>query len=118
MTVQRCPWAKTPLEIQYHDEEWGVPEYDDRKLFEMLVLEGAQAGLSWRTILERREGYRLAFDKFEPATVAAYDESKRAELLQDKRIIRNRAKIDAAIRNAQAFLRTREEFGSFAAYAW
>ena len=115
----RCSWAGTdPLYVAYHDTEWGVPEHDDRRLFEMLVLEGAQAGLSWLMILRRREGYRRAFDGFDPRIVAAYDERKVAELLTDAGIVRNRLKILAAIRNAQKFLEVQQEFGSFAAYQW
>ncbi len=115
----RCSWAGTdPLYVAYHDAEWGVPEHDDRRLFEMLVLEGAQAGLSWLMILRRREGYRRAFDGFDPRIVAAYDERKVAELLTDAGIVRNRLKILAAIRNAQKFLEVQQEFGSFAAYQW
>ena len=115
----RCSWAGTdPLYVAYHDTEWGVPEHDDRRLFEMLVLEGAQAGLSWLMILRRREGYRRAFDGFDPRIVAAYDERKVAELLTDTGIVRNRLKILAAIRNARKFLDVQQEFGSFAAYQW
>ena len=104
--------------LPYHDEEWGVPQHDDRKLFEFLILEGAQAGLSWETILQRREGYRAAFDGFDPRRVARYDERKTAALLQDPRIIRNRLKVAAAVTNAQAFLRVQKEFGSFDRYLW
>ena len=115
----RCAWSTNdPLYIAYHDEEWGTPVREDRRLFEMLCLEGAQAGLSWFTILQRREGYRLAFDQFDPVIVATYDEVKRETLLQDARIIRNRAKIRAFVQNAQAFLRVQSEFGSFADYIW
>ena len=115
----RCSWAGTdPLYVAYHDTEWGVPERDDRRLFEMLVLEGAQAGLSWLMNLRRREGYRRGFDGFDPRIVAAYDERKVAELLTDAGIVRNRLKILAAIRNAQKFLEVQQEFGSFAAYQW
>ena len=117
--VERCGWATSdPLYIEYHDTEWGVPEHDDRKLFEMLILEGAQAGLSWITILKRREGYRRAFDNFDPATVAAYDEAKVEQLLQDTGIIRNRAKIRSTIANARQFLAVQAERGSFDAYLW
>ncbi|MFZ0216009.1 MAG: DNA-3-methyladenine glycosylase I [Candidatus Dormiibacterota bacterium] len=116
---RRCPWgANDPLLLAYHDEEWGVPSRDERHLFEMLVLEGAQAGLSWRSILQRRDGYRHAFADFDPAAVASYDERRRRELLIDPGIIRNRAKIAAAVGNAQAFLRVAEEAGSFAAFLW
>jgi len=115
----RCGWAgEEPLYVAYHDEEWGVPLHDDRALFEFLVLEGAQAGLSWWTILNKRENYRRAFDGFDPAAVAAYDEVKIAALLNDPGIVRNRLKINAAVRNARAFLRVQEEFGSFDAYMW
>lgn len=117
--MPRCAWAEgSDLYRRYHDEEWGVPSHDDRHLFEMLILEGAQAGLSWSTILNRRDGYRAAYDGFDPAKVARYDEKKQAELLQDPRIVRNRAKIAASVLNAQAFLRIQEEFGSFDAYIW
>jgi DNA-3-methyladenine glycosylase I len=118
MTV-RCGWATNdPLYLAYHDDEWGVPAHDDRELFEMLTLEGAQAGLSWITILRKRESYRAAFDNFEPATVAAYGEEKIAALLADTGIVRNRLKIAAAIRNARAFLEIQHEHGSFDAYLW
>ena len=118
MTV-RCAWAGTdPLYVAYHDEEWGVPLHDDRKLFEMLILEGAQAGLSWITILRRREGYRRAFDGFDPGVVAGYGEEKIAELLDDTGIIRNRQKVRSAVNNAQRFLELQAEFGSFDAYIW
>lgn len=118
MTV-RCTWAGTePLYVAYHDEEWGVPVHDDRKLFEMLILEGAQAGLSWITILKRREGYRRAFDGFDPNVVAAYGDEKIAELLQDVGIIRNRQKVHSAVNNARRFLDVQAEFGSFDAYLW
>ncbi|MBF6591939.1 MAG: DNA-3-methyladenine glycosylase I [Ktedonobacterales bacterium] len=115
----RCAWAESsPLALDYHDREWGVPTHDDRQLFELLLLEGAQAGLSWETILKKRDAYRLAFDGFDVAAIARSDERKRAELLANVGIIRNRAKIAAAIQNAQAVLRVREEFGGFAAYLW
>lgn len=115
----RCPWAgRTELERAYHDLEWGVPEHDDRRLFEFLILEGAQAGLSWLTILKKREAYRAAFDGFDPERVARYDDAKRAELLSNSGIVRNRLKVDAAIGNARVFLRVREAFGSFDAYVW
>jgi DNA-3-methyladenine glycosylase I len=115
----RCAWARgDPLYIDYHDTEWGVPQHDDRKLFEFLVLEGAQAGLSWLTILRKRENYREAFDNFDAGKVAAYDTKKLAELLSDKGIVRNRLKIEAAIQNARAFLALQKEFGSFDAYIW
>ncbi len=115
----RCEWAVgTPLIIDYHDREWGVPEHDDRKLFELLILEGAQAGLSWMTILRKREGYRKAFDGFDAAKIAAYGEEKAAELLGNSEIVRNRLKVRAAIGNATAFLAVQREFGSFDAYMW
>ena len=115
---RRCEWAKTALSIRYHDEEWGVPVHDDRTLFEFLVLEGAQAGLSWETILKKRENFRAAFDRFDPAKVARYARRKAERLLGDAGIIRNRLKIDSAIRNAKAFLAVQEAFGSFDAYLW
>ena len=116
---RRCAWAGTdPLYVAYHDEEWGVPVHDDRRLFEFLVLEGAQAGLSWSTILRKRDAYRRAFDRFDPRKVARYDRRKIAALLADAGIVRNRAKIESAIKNAKAFLEVQEEFGSFDAYQW
>ncbi len=119
MTQTRCAWAgDDPLYIAYHDEEWGVPCHDERKLFEMLCLEGAQAGLSWITILRKRENYRVAFDNFDVEAVAAYDEEKIATLLQDAGIVRNKLKVNAFVRNAQAFLRVQEEFASFDTYVW
>jgi DNA-3-methyladenine glycosylase I len=119
MVVKRCSWCgEDPLYVAYHDEEWGVPVYDDRTLFEFLILEGAQAGLSWSTILKKREGYRAAFDGFEPAIVARYDERKTAELLADAGIVRNRLKVASAVSNAQAFLAVQEECGSFSNYIW
>jgi DNA-3-methyladenine glycosylase I len=118
-TKNRCAWAgDDPLYVQYHDEEWGVPVHDDRRLFEMLILEGAQAGLSWITVLRKRENYRRAFDNFDVEKVAGYDDSKVAELLQNPGIIRNKLKVNAAVTNAQAFIRVQEEFGSFDAYIW
>lgn len=114
----RCHWARTELSIAYHDQEWGVPVHDDRKLFEFLILEGAQAGLSWETILRKRENYRTAFDDFDPRKVARYDQRKIKRLLNDAGIIRNRLKINAAIGNARAFLAIQKEFGSFDAYVW
>ncbi len=115
----RCPWAeKDPLYLPYHDEEWGVPLHDDRRLFEMLILEGAQAGLSWLTILRKRQGYRRAFDGFDPVRVAGFTEKRCAELLADAGIVRNRLKIAAAIGNARAFLKLVEERGSFDRYLW
>jgi DNA-3-methyladenine glycosylase I len=118
MPVTRCPWATTDLSRLYHDEEWGVPTHDERTLFELLVLEGAQAGLSWETILKKRQGYRRAFDNFDPALVARYDDRKVAELLADPGIVRNKAKIAAAIQNARAFLDVQQERGSFDTYIW
>jgi DNA-3-methyladenine glycosylase I len=119
MPPTRCWWAgDDPLYIAYHDEEWGLPVHDDRKLFEMLILEGAQAGLSWITILRRREGYRRAFDNFDPERIARYTERKKAVLLQDEGIIRNRAKIDAAIQNARAYLELRDQGSSLDAFLW
>jgi DNA-3-methyladenine glycosylase I len=116
--MPRCPWATQPPEIAYHDTEWGVPLHDDRALFELLILEGAQAGLSWSTVLRKRENYRVAFDGFDAVKIAAYGDAKVAELLANPGIIRNRLKIAATIRNAAAYLRIREEFGSFDAYLW
>jgi DNA-3-methyladenine glycosylase I len=116
----RCFWANTedPLYLAYHDQEWGVPVHDDRLLFEFLILEGAQAGLSWYTILKKRPNYHSAFEGFDPQKIAAFDDLKVAELLANPGIIRNRLKINAAIRNAQAFLRIQQEFISFDAYMW
>jgi DNA-3-methyladenine glycosylase I len=114
----RCGWARNELSICYHDEEWGVPVHDDRTLFEFLVLEGAQAGLSWDIILKKREHYRAVFDNFEVAKVARYQDGKVAKLLGDAGIIRNRLKVAAAIQNAKAFLAVQKEFGSFDAYLW
>jgi DNA-3-methyladenine glycosylase I len=116
--VRRCHWAKSPLMIEYHDHEWGVPLHDDRKLFELLILEGAQAGLSWETILNKRENYRRAFDDFDPMKISRYDKQKVRALLADSGIVRNRLKIAATIGNAQAFLAVEEEFGSFDHYVW
>jgi DNA-3-methyladenine glycosylase I len=119
MTKTRCAWAgDDPLYVRYHDREWGVPLRDDRRLFEFLVLEGAQAGLSWITILKKRENYRKAFDGFDPKKVAAFGENKIAALLADAGIVRNRLKISAAVRNAHTFLEIQGEFGSFDAYLW
>jgi DNA-3-methyladenine glycosylase I len=115
----RCEWAgNDPLYVAYHDKEWGVPAHDDRTLFEMLILDGAQAGLSWLTILRKRENYREAYDHFDPGKVAEYDEHKVEELLANAGIVRNRRKVEASIRNAKAFLAIQEEFGSFDAYIW
>jgi DNA-3-methyladenine glycosylase I len=118
--AKRCAWAadSTPTMQAYHDGEWGVPSHEDRRHFEFLLLEGAQAGLSWSTILNRREGYRRAFDGFDPVRVARYTPSKARELMLDASIVRNRLKIEAAIQNARAFLETQREFGSFDAYCW
>jgi DNA-3-methyladenine glycosylase I len=109
----RCPWAKSELYIQYHDAEWGVPVHDDRLLFEFLILEGAQAGLSWETILKKRPNYRAAFDRFDANLVAGYGQKKRRRLLADAGIVRNRLKIEAAIQNAKAFLAVQNETGTF-----
>ena len=114
----RCAWATTPLSISYHDEEWGVPLHDDTGLFEFLILEGAQAGLSWETILRKRDNYRVAFDGFNPAKVAKYDARKLDALMNDAGIIRNRLKINSAVTNAIAFLDVKREFGSFDEYVW
>lgn len=120
MEKERCQWAQNSFEeyIRYHDEEWGVPVHDDRVHFEFLVLESAQAGLSWSTILKRREGYRKAFSNFDVEKVATYDKKKIDELVGDTSIIRNRAKIEAAVNNAQIFIKIQREFGSFDAYIW
>jgi DNA-3-methyladenine glycosylase I len=117
-SLVRCPWARDDLSVAYHDLEWGVPLHDDRSLFELLILEGAQAGLSWSTILKKRDAYRKAFDRFDPRKVARYDDAKMAALLVNAGIVRNRLKIRAAVRNAQAFLAAQKEFGSFDAYIW
>jgi DNA-3-methyladenine glycosylase I len=116
--VVRCAWASGELSIRYHDEEWGVPVHHDRTLFEFLILEGAQAGLSWSTILNKRENYRKAFDNFDPQRVASYNRRKIQQLLQDPGIVRNKLKIASAIDNAKAFLRVQEEFASFDRYIW
>lgn len=117
--LTRCDWvSQDPLSIHYHDEEWGVPVYDDLKLFEFLLLEGFQAGLSWITILKKRENFRCAFDDFIPEKIAAYDEQKIAQLLQDRGIIRNRLKLQAAVENARAYLNIREIYGTFSRYMW
>jgi len=118
MKSARCPWPKTDLDIAYHDTEWGVPLHDDRALFELLILEGAQAGLSWSTILNKRENYRRAFDHFDAAKIVRYDARKVARLLADAGIVRNRLKIAATIGNARAFLAVQKEFGSFDRYLW
>jgi len=114
----RCTWAKSDLMIAYHDREWGVPRHDDRVLFEFLILEGAQAGLSWETILRKRENYRRAFDGFDAERVARYDARRVAKLLKDEGIVRNKLKIASTVGNAKAFLAVRKEFGSFDAYLW
>ena len=117
--MPRCPWAGTdPLYVKYHDEEWGIPLHDDRRLFEMLILEGAQAGLSWITILRKRPAYRKAFDRFDAKKIARYDRRKIESLMRDEGIVRNRLKIEAAVKNANAFLAVREEFGTFDKYIW
>jgi DNA-3-methyladenine glycosylase I len=116
--MKRCAWAKTPLSTAYHDEEWGVPQHDEQRLFEFLILEGAQAGLSWETILRKRENYRKAFDNFKPAKIAKYDQLKVAALLNDPGIIRNRLKINSAVSNAKSFIQLQREFGSFDEYVW
>jgi len=120
MTPKRCAWVSisNPLMVQYHDREWGVPVHDDRRHYEFLVLEAAQAGLSWSIVLNKREGYRRAFSEFDPAKVARYTEKRIQKLTLDPAIIRNRMKIESAIRNARAFLAVQEEFGSFDAYGW
>jgi len=118
MMKTRCAWAKDEFYNEYHDVEWGVPAHDDRHLFEMLILEGAQAGLSWATILKKRENYRAAFNRFDPKKVARYDEAKVQELLENAGIVRNRLKIAAAVQNAKAFLEVQKEFGTFDKYIW
>ena len=115
----RCAWAGSdPLYVAYHDSEWGVPVYDDRELFEFLLLEGAQAGLSWITILRKRENYRQAFDGFDPVKIVSYDQAKIAVLLEDAGIVRNRLKINAAVKNARSFLQVQQAFGTFSSYIW
>ncbi len=118
--LKRCAWVDldNELYIEYHDQDWGVPVYDDRLLFEMLILEGAQAGLSWSTVLKKRESYRLAFDNFNPELVAKYDEVKKEELLNNPGIIRNKRKIKSAINNAKVFLEIQKEYGNFSKYIW
>jgi DNA-3-methyladenine glycosylase I len=119
MRTERCAWVgEEPLYIEYHDREWGVPVHDDRRLFEFLILEGAQAGLSWATILRKRDNYRRAFAEFQPEVVAAFGPGEVERLLQDPGIVRNRRKVEGAVKNAAAFLRVQEEFGSFDAYIW
>jgi DNA-3-methyladenine glycosylase I len=114
----RCPWAEHPLETLYHDEEWGVPQHDDNKLFEFLILEGAQAGLSWLTVLKKREEYRKAFQNFDPAKVARFGPEKIAQFMDNPGLIRNRRKLDSAISNAKAFLKIQDEYGSFDRFIW
>ena len=118
--MKRCEWVKLnePLYVAYHDKEWGVPNYDDQHLFEMLCLEGAQAGLSWWTILQKREGYRDAFDQFDASKIVAYTEDKLAALKEDQRIVRNKLKIASVVTNAQAYLRMQQQHGSFSNYIW
>ena len=116
--IIRCPWPTNELSIRYHDTEWGVPVHDDRLLFEFLILEGAQAGLSWQTILNKRENYRAAFANFDPEKVARFSEKKVAQLMQNPGIVRNRLKVASAVSNARAFLEVRDEHGSFANYLW
>src|SRR5438105_5570221 len=117
-TLVRCGWARSELSIEYHDKEWGVPAHDDRTLFKFLILEGAQAGLSWETILKKRDHYRAAFDRFDAAVIAGYGRKKVKELMANPGIIRNRLKIEAAIGNAQVFLAVQQEFGTFDQYIW
>ena len=117
-TLTRCSWPSDDLSIRYHDEEWGVPAHDDATLFEFLILEGAQAGLSWDTILKKRANYRAAFDNFDPKKIASYDRRKIQSLMNDSGIIRNRLKIASAVQNAKEFLKVQEEFGTFDAYVW
>ena len=117
-SIRRCHWAGNDLSIRYHDEEWGTPLHDDQRLFEFLILEGAQAGLSWDTILKKRENYRAAFDNFDPLVVSGYGKKKVRELLANPGIIRNRLKVESAIKNAAAFLKVQKEFGSFDSYIW
>ena len=114
----RCGWARNELSIKYHDEEWGVPQHEDRVLFEFLILEGAQAGLSWDTILRKRENYRKAFDRFHPSKIALYDQRRISDLLNNEGIIRNRLKVAGAVQNARAFLDVKKEFGTFDRYIW
>ena len=120
MKKKRCEWVnnQNDLYIKYHDEEWGIPVHNDRKLFEMLILEGAQAGLSWETVLKKRKNYKKAFDNFNPEKIAKYNKKKEAKLLQDAGIIRNRLKVKSSIQNAKVFLEIQKEFGSFDAYIW
>lgn len=115
---RRCDWARTPLSIAYHDAEWGVPVHDDRRLFEFLILEGAQAGLSWETILQKRDGYRTAFEGFDPSVVARFNARKIESLLKNPAIVRNRLKVQSAVSNAKAFSSVQDEIGSFDAFVW
>src|SRR5271168_5257384 len=116
--MDRCPWAKSDLYVEYHDREWGVPVHDDRLLFEFLILEGAQAGLSWETILKKRNNYREAFDQFDAEIIAKYGQKKRQSLLSNPGIVRNKLKVEAAILNAKAFLTVQKEFGTFDKFIW
>lgn len=116
--MKRCAWPASELSIEYHDTEWGVPLHDDRTHFEFLILDGAQAGLSWETILRKRENYRAAFDEFDPVKVAGYGAAKKRSLLADEGIVRNRLKVESATKNARAFLEVQDEFGSFDAFVW
>jgi DNA-3-methyladenine glycosylase I len=118
LAIRRCPWATTPLDTAYHDAEWGVPVHDDRTFFEFLTLEGAQAGLSWSTILKKRDHYRKAFADFDPAQVARFTPVRIEKLMHDEGIVRNRLKIESTVSNANAFLAVRREFGSFDTYVW
>jgi len=118
LSQNRCPWPTDEVYVRYHDEEWGVPLHDDRRLFEFLVLEGAQAGLSWHIILKKRENYRKAFDQFDAEKVVRYNAKKIESLLEDSGIVRNRLKVESAVQNARAFLKVQEEFGSFDNYIW
>ena len=117
-SVTRCPWGRDDLARRYHDEEWGVPLHDEHRLFEFIVLEGAQAGLSWETILRKRDNYRAAFDNFDPEKIARYDKRRIEQLLKNTGIVRNRLKIASSVQNARAFLEVKREFGSFDAYIW
>ena len=116
--MKRCAWAKTPLGIAYHDQEWGVPVHDDRVLFELLILEGAQAGLSWETVLQKRENYRKALAAFDPQKISRFGAAEKKRLIKNDGIVRNRLKIESAVTNARAFLAVQKEFGSFDAYVW
>ncbi len=116
--MKRCAWARSPVMVDYHDREWGVPVHDDRVLFEFITLEGAQAGLSWETILRKRDAYRVAFAQFDPAKVARFGPARRARLMSDPGIVRNRLKIESAVSNAAAFMKVQREFGSFERFLW